>query len=247
MKTLSRIALFALIVASCQSTETAAPALSPWQGEIQRWGTLRETLRDGHVEARVAIADVAREGVWGIGALDGLRGEVTIADGEVWITEGNVDAPVTTHARTTEASATVLFAAEVSDWVELTVDEPVDPSVLDAFLASQARAAGLDPAKPFPFVVEGELTHLQVHVIAGECPIRARMMGEAMTSPAYEVHAPSISGRLVGIYAAGSSGILCHMGSSSHVHVIVEGEQALTGHAETVGLAAGSKLRIPRT
>ncbi len=226
--------------------DAPAQAVSPWRGEIRSWGSLREALRDGRSEARVALADVAREGVWGVGVLEGLAGEITIADGEVWITEGDAASPVTTRTRAAEARATALFTAEVAEWQELTVEEAVDPSVLDAYLASRARAVGLDPTRPFPFVVEGALVHLGMHVVAGECPIRARRMGRAMASPAYELHASSVTGRLVGIYASDSSGILCHAGSKSHAHVLLDGDPALTGHVETVGLAAGSRLRLPR-
>ena len=240
MKLLTAVLLLAAVSFSCR-TEPA-----PWSGELQTWGTLREALRDGEVEARVDTADVAHVGVWGVGALEGLAGEVTIADGEVWVTEGDADAPTTRRARAAEASATVLFAAEVDEWIELDVDQPVDPSVLDAYVASRAKAAGLDVERPFPFVVEGELVHLNMHVVAGECPIRARMTGADVAHRPYELHADSAQGRLVGLFAPDSAGIVCHMGSSTHTHVLLEGERPMTGHVETVGLAAGAKLRLPR-
>lgn len=225
---------------SCVSAPSAA-----WHGDIERWGTLREALRDGEDQARVDVADVARKNVYAVGALEGLRGEITVVDGEVWISEGDVKSPVTTRGATTSAKATVLFAAEVREWREFVVGMDVDPSELDAYIASQAHAAGIDTRKPFPFVVEGGLRHLQMHVIAGECPIRARMLGQEMTSPAYQFHGESVDGRLVGVYATDSSGILCHMGSRTHVHALLERDGALTGHAETVGLAKGALLKLP--
>jgi alpha-acetolactate decarboxylase len=235
-----------LAAASCTTSESSLGPGSSWQGDIQRWGTLREALRDGQHEGRVAVASVAREGMYGVGALEGLRGEVTIIDGDVWISEGAAER-ATTSRGAADAQATVLFAAEVEAWVELAVDEDVDPSVLDAYVAKRASAAGLDTSRPFPFVVEGGLRHLQLHVIGGECPIRARMLGKPMTKPAYLMHADAIDGRLVGIFAPDSSGIMCHMGSTTHMHAVLEQGGGLTGHAETVGLAKGSKLLLPRS
>jgi hypothetical protein len=236
--------VFCLPILSCAATKEPVGS-SAWHGDIERWGTLREALRDGQDQARVAVADVAAKGVYAIGALEGLRGEITVVDGEVWISEGNVQRPVTTHGLATSASATVLFAAEVREWRKIVVTTDVDPSELDDYIARQARAAGLDPGRPFPFVVEGGLRQLNVHVLAGECPIRARMLGKEMTSPAYQLHSESADGRLVGLYAADSSGILCHMGSRTHVHALIERDGGLTGHAETVGLAAGAVLKLP--
>ncbi len=236
--------LSCLSLVACTATSESTPSAA-WHGDIERWGSLREALRDGQDQARVAVADVARKNIYALGALDGLRGEITVVDGEVWISEGHVKNPVTTRGTATSANATVLFAAEVREWREFVVDKAVDPSELDAYIARQAEAAGLDTTKPFPFLVEGGLQHLEMHVIAGECPMRARMLRQPMTSPAYQLHADSTKGRLVGIYATDSSGILCHMGSKTHVHALLERDGGMTGHAETVGLAAGAVLKLP--
>jgi len=244
MKTKALDVVLCLLTVSCAATKEPA-ASSAWRGEIERWGTLREALRDGQDQVRVAVAEVARKGVYAVGALEGLRGEITVADGEVWISEGHVQHPVTTRGLATSAQATVLFAAEVREWREIVVEADVDPSELDAYVARQARAVGLDPNRPFPFVVEGGLRHLSMHVLAGECPIRARMLDKEMTSPPYQLHSESADGRLVGLYATDSSGILCHMGSKTHVHAMIEQDGGLTGHAETVGLAAGAVLKLP--
>ena len=79
------------------------------------------------------------------------------------------------RGQASDAMATVLFTAQVAEWQEVSVDAAVDPSELEAFLADQARSAGIDPTRPFPFVLSGNLEYLRLHVIGGECPMRARM------------------------------------------------------------------------
>jgi acetolactate decarboxylase len=232
----------ALLVAACATTDT--PTSAAWRGDVERWGTLREALRDGQDQARVSVDEVARKGVYAVGALEDLRGEVTVFDGEVWISEGRGKSATTTRGQAA-AQATVLFAAEVGEWREVAVETDVDPSELDAWIARQAEAAGLDTTRPFPFVVQGGLRRLHMHVVAGECPIRARMLGRETTPPAYELHAETIEGRLVGFFAANASGILCHANSRTHVHALLEKDGGLTGHAESVGLAAGAVLLLP--
>jgi hypothetical protein len=231
------------LLASCQTSGVAARA--GWRGEIERWGTMREALRDGQDQARVAVATVARPGVYALGALEGLRGEITVLDGEVWVSEGQLEHPLTTRGRATDAQATLLFAAEVQAWRAIPIAAAVDPSEFDAFVAEQARAAGLDTARPFPFLVEGGLVQLDLHVIAGECPMRARMLGTEAESPAFELRVDRIEGRLLGLYAQESSGVLCHMGARTHVHAVLAGDGDLTGHVDTVGLAAGAVLKLP--
>ena len=50
---------------------------------------MREVLRDGQDEGRVELLDFAGgEGEWiGVGAMAGLKGEVTLAAKRVWISE----------------------------------------------------------------------------------------------------------------------------------------------------------------
>ena len=130
------------------------------------------------------LADVACPGTWGLGALTDLAGEVTVCDGEVWICVGDAEHPATSHGAPGDVSAAVLFVADVPARTEAAVTETVDSSVFDAWLDGQVRAAGLDPTAPFPFVVEGGLRHLQLHVLAGACPMRARLLGRAQAARA---------------------------------------------------------------
>lgn len=232
--------LLGLLLVSC----AADPPAATW-GEFERWGTLREALREGKVEARVEVSDVAAPGVWGVGALEGLRGEITVADGEVWVTEGGA-APETRRGADLAAPATVLFTGRVAGWWEVAVEHDVAAADLDAFVAARARTVGLDPDDTFPFVVEGSLRDLRLHVIAGACPVRARALGQEPDPPAYEARFQVTPGRLVGIYAPQGAGVVCHHGSRSHVHALLEQPGAWTGHVESVGLKAGSRLLLPR-
>lgn len=193
-------------------------------------------MRDGEHEARVSVADVARKGIYGVGALDGLRGEITIANGEVWITEGDVPRPVTHHDA--DAHATVLFVAEVHEWRAVRVETRVEPQDVDTYVKTQAQLAGIDVARPFPFLVDGALAPLRLHVVAGECPMRARAL-------AFELEVDSVEGRIVGIYAKDSSGVVCHGGSNMHAHAVLEQDGGLTGHVEVFGIAAGAMLVLP--
>lgn len=204
---------------------------------------MREVLRDGEDQARVTLAEVARDDVYALGALAELAGEVTIVAGEVWITRGDPEAPATTRGPPGDAAAALLFACEVRAWRTFPVERDVAPDELDAFVERCARRAGLDTTRPFPFLVEGRLTDLALHVVAGECPLRARARGAS--TRAFELARPQLDGRLLGIYAPDSAGVVCHHGSRTHVHALLEQPGPLTGHVERCGLAAGSLLRLP--
>ena len=80
---------FVAITSSCR-----APNRNTQRG-VTTWGTMREVLRQGKSEGRVALANIATPHTIGVGALEGLAGEVTIVDGRVLVasaTIGNDDA-----------------------------------------------------------------------------------------------------------------------------------------------------------
>lgn len=227
----------------CVTLSACATTGAAWKGEMRAWGSLQSALRDGESQARVTLAEVAGPHVYALGALEGLAGEVTLVDGEVWVTHGHPEHPVTSRGPSSDARATLLFAFEVRRWRELAVERAVAPEELDAFVAARAAEAGLDVSRPFPFLLEGGLVPLELHVIAGECPLRARALGQACD--AYELRVRETTGRLLGIFSPDSAGVVCHGGQRTHLHALLESDGGLTGHVERVGLAAGSVLRLP--
>ncbi|NQT11505.1 MAG: hypothetical protein HQ582_02070, partial [Planctomycetes bacterium] len=125
----------------------------------------------------------------------------------------------------------------------------VAPEAFERFLCGAAREAGLDVSKPFPFVIEGDLTALEMHVINGACPMRAKRLGRELP-PAQQPYHRSVAqtaGRLVGIYAAGAAHRLTHHGTNTHTHVLLKDKEGrtYTGHVERVGVGAGAVLRLP--
>lgn len=238
--TLIMIGLLALL--GCPTPPPTPPAAT----SVRSWGTLREALRDGETQARVQLQDIASPHLVAVGAVAGLDGEITILDGKSYISQVRMDT-IRTTTNNAKVAATILFGAEVPRWNQQTLAAPIKADELDAFILAKAKAAGLDTEKPFPFVLEGELLDLQIHVLAGECPIRARLLDKKMESPPMEQHFARTKGHLIGIHASHGGGVITHHGATTHIHALVEqdGEQVMTGHCEQAGIAAGATLRLP--
>ena len=238
MKTAATSLLLALVIAGCTGPE---PVSAP--GGVRAWGTLRDALRDGHTQARVDVADIASSGLVAIGAVADLDGEISIIDGTCYVSRVR-DGTIQTD-RSTQVKATILFGADVREWKTLEITRAVAPADFEAFVTKCAEDAGIDTAEPFPFLVEGELLAMKVHVLAGECPIRARIQGVSMTSPPVHREFEKVRGRLVGIHASGGGGVITHHGSATHVHAVLTDGEVMTGHCESVGIAEGAVLRLP--
>lgn len=228
------------------------PAKS-WNGEIVQHGEMRQVIGQLQHQARVRLPLLVKQPhFYGVGALPGLAGEVTIHDGRIIATRAASGGLATVEKDSDQfrqLEATLLVGAYVPKWKSILVNKTVPPEQVDSFIAKAAKSAGLDVTKPFPFVVEGKLANLHMHVIHGACPVHARLHGEELPKAKAPVNVKhqQAEGMLVGIYAANAAGRLTHPTTSAHTHVILrEGTgQTVTGHDERVGLASGAVLKLP--
>lgn len=229
--------LSVLLLAGCASGR--------WDGRVRQWGTLREVLREGHVEGKAQIAEVAcGPGATGIGALADLAGEVTVIEGETWVARPSTGTPPTV-ARTRNATdqAAFLVLATVPSWTETRIDAATHWDDLEALIASRADGGGLSGAETIPFVIEGDFDGLEAHVLNGACPFAAdpAKRGEPVRFSRERTH-----GRLVGFFTTLPPGTLTHHGTRMHVHVVLDGSEGTSGHVDRADLQAGSMLRLPR-
>jgi alpha-acetolactate decarboxylase len=230
------------IVAAVVLLFLGACSVPGWNGQIEAWGSMRDVMMDGHTQARVSVVDAGRmSGTVGIGALEGLQGEIAIVDGVPWISRVDGDHLECARGARNGDRATLLAISHVSRWKTIAIDRDLSPAELDALLASTQRDLGLGQ-RPWPFVIEGDLFDVGAHVLRGQCPY---------AGPVDPEHEPirrsfaEVRARLVGFYAPNSVGELVHHGQATHVHVIVEQPEVFVGHVDSVSVRGGAWLRVP--
>jgi acetolactate decarboxylase len=231
-------------------TVPAAPVLSGCTSshvEVEQVGAMREVMREGHTEPRIRLADaVARPNAYAVGALAGLNGEITIADGDVWVARVAGDGIQVTGPTLVEGDeATLLAVSHVAQWVQVGIGSTLEGAQLEAFIEHAARDRGLDLARPFPFVIEGDATEVDLHVVNGYCP-DARDPATIDTEPWRWSLDRSSRILLVGFYAPDAAGVMTHHGTSLHVHAIMQREGGtITGHVDRFAVEPGMTLRVP--
>ncbi len=236
---LSSMKFIALVALSLLFSACSAPS---WNGQIEAWGSMREVMMGGKTQARVSVVDAGRmSGTVGIGALEGLQGEIAIVDGVPWIARVDGDHLECTRGARNGDQATLLAISHVNRWKTLAIDRDLSPAELDAFLASTQRDLGLGQ-RPWPFIIQGELADVQAHVLRGQCPYAGAV--DAEHEPIRRTFS-EVRARLVGFYAPNSVGELVHHGQSTHMHVIVEEPEVFVGHVDSVSVRGGAWLLVP--
>jgi alpha-acetolactate decarboxylase len=225
----------------------------PQAEKIVQYGKMSEAIGQKQHQGRVRFSKLTeRPHFFGVAALEGLRGEATICDGELTVTI--VDSRGRLHAGdvvSPEEQATMLVGAYVPSWTEHEVIKDVPAEAFDEYVESVAAKAGLNTDRPFVFTIEGEFMDVSLHVIHGACPIHARMKKIELPErlQPFEAELPKVNGKVVGIFAKDAVGNLTHPATSTHIHLLYFDPatgKTVTGHLERIGLQQGDVLRLPR-
>ncbi|MCP3135753.1 acetolactate decarboxylase [Pyxidicoccus xibeiensis] len=212
---------------------------------VEIHGALREMMHEGRTGpvVEVARATESPDSV-AVGALAGLTGEVTVLDGEAWLSYAEADGMArTVRTKTPSDSATLLVMGRLPNAQWVTLEEDVPLTALADRISALAQARGVDVTRPFPFTVEGTLRELAWHVVDGSKLREGASHQEHMTA-GVQSRKDSATGVLVGFYSTQHHGIFTHHDSDAHVHVVLAEENA-SGHVDGVTVGRGARVRLP--
>lgn len=200
---------------------------APQSFEVSSWGTIREALREGKSEGRVRLDEVVTDRTVGVGALAGLAGEVTIAGGRAWVATVEGESATVAEAEP-DAEATVLATAEVPAWRQVAAPDCASYRELEDVVRGRLLDAGFDLSEPVPVRIHGRAPRIDLHVIAGNCPI-ANPAGP----PPWRYSGAMDHVDLIGFFVEGAAGRFTHHGRSSHLHALASDRM---GHLDEVVL-----------
>src|SRR5450830_789370 len=212
---------------------------------FEAYGVFSTMITQRNYLAVVALKDaVDARATDAVGAVSGLRGEISMIEGRLIISYGAECG--TACASAASETATLLATATARNWRPVPIDKDLDAKAVESFIREQAKANGLDETKPFPFRINVALTNFVMHVNAAPNP-RFKGHGSfdemAVTGLA---KGPRVAGSVVGFYAPPAlQGVITHMGEFFHSHYVDE-QRTMTAHLDSFGIAAGSTLMLPR-
>jgi len=207
-------------------------------------GAQRDTVMNGKLAAALDLRMLATTPhLYGIGPIEQLRGEVTIIDSRPSLSRVGPDGTVQV-TESFKTGAPFLVWAEVPAWRTA----PVPPDVraftdLEAFVPRAAAAAGLDPQRPFPFLVSGREDLIDFHILnrIGNEPHNAEIHKKIQVS--FELKRTDAI--IVGFHSFSHHGIFTPMDSAIHMHFQTLYNSA-SGHIQTLEIGSGAMLSLPQ-
>lgn len=206
-------------------------------------GAQRETVLNGKLAASLDLRTLAStQHLYGLGPIEHLRGEVTIANSRPALARigpnGNV------HVAESFASGVPFFVwAEVPTWQALAIPSHIRSySDLEKFIPEAANSVGVDPRMPLPFVLRGRSELIEFHVLnrVGGEPHDAKKHREIQA--VFELG--GVDATMVGFCSPGHRGIFTPMESTIHIH-FQSVDNKTSGHVQKIKLAEETTLWFP--
>ena len=235
--------VLALVIGCAPEPPTGShPPISPADtssgganGELRVFGALRPMMHDGAVGANVALSDLLPDRtLYAVGALTDLKGELTVVDGDAFLSVPAGDGSVATTRirsdpnadqlasdRSSDASATLAVAASVSAWEPHVLATAVTFDELDEAIATLLDSTGRGRNTESPFLIRGDVEALAWHVIDGSRLPPGPSSHHAHQEAALRFERDRTPATLIGFYSQEAAGVFTHMGSWTHVHAVV--------------------------
>jgi acetolactate decarboxylase len=205
-------------------------------------GAQRETIMNGKLAAAFDLKTLAeRPHLYGVGPIEQLRGEVTIADSRPALARVGPDGAVEV-TQSFDAGAPFLVWAEVPRWVERPIRAEIRSyEDLERFVPQAAAAAGLDADQPLPFLVAGREDLIEFHILnrIGDTP--HNMDTHKKIQVRFELE--RVEATIVGFHSTRHRGVFTPGDSNIHIHFQTP-DNRQSGHIQRLEIGDGARLSL---
>jgi rhodanese-related sulfurtransferase len=227
-----------------QGSHSVEPARPKADG-LKVYGALRAIFHQGQTGTMVTLDKLLpNPNLYAVGALTELSGEVTIVGGKTYLSYPKGNKELTVAPSKTRAGATLLVTASVREWRSVTTKKAIAFKDIDEAIGKLAVAMGLNLDGRFPFLLEGDFTDLQWHVIDGTRLKQNSTSHKDHLAAAVQLKHKRASAVLIGFYSKTDQGVFTHMGSRTHIHCVIK-KPLSTGHVDHVIIPAGTTVKFP--
>jgi acetolactate decarboxylase len=210
---------------------------------LQFVGAQRETIMHGKLAAALDLRTLASTPhLYGIGPIEQLRGEVTIAASRPALARVGADGALRV-SESFEAGVPFFVWAQVPNWQTMPIPQEVRSfAELEAFVPRAVARAGLDPQAPLPFLIRGRQDFIEFHVLnrTGDAP--HGMEAHRKIQVTFDLAQAEMT--LVGFHSTAHRGIFTPMDSNIHVH-FQTADNSKSGHVQKLELGKDLLFGLP--
>ena len=226
-------AILMLFGVSCQSNDKKIT--------VRHAGALK-TIMSGNIEPVISLDSLRnKKNLYALGAVESLKGEIQIFDSEPnnsTVVDENVQIENSYNIK-----ASLLVYSEVDEWEEFIINGG-NKDELEKSIFETAYSNGLNTDQPFPFLLDGQVSMLDWHVIDWE---------EGDSDHSHVKHKESgLSGelkdrdvRILSFYSTKHKAVFTHHTTNMHLHFKTY-DNAIAGHVDDLTINHTITLKLPK-
>ncbi|WP_367390726.1 acetolactate decarboxylase [Lewinella sp. LCG006] len=236
----SLLLLLLLSFLSCGGGEVTAVTHNAYP-DVQVAGAMKNVMWKGELAGMIRLEDIEnREGLYGLGPLSYLQGELLINDGKAYVSRVVSDTAMTVE-ESFATDAPFLVYGNVSEWEEQELPSTVTNSqALESHLDTLTKSY----KRPFVFKLKGEVRSADIHIQNLPAGSKVSSPEEAHRGQTnYELGQAQVE--IIGFFSTEHQGIFTHHDSYLHLHLITD-DKTRMGHLDAVELNPEKmKLYLP--
>lgn len=233
------IGLLAIGILSCNSTKKEINSTDSY-ADVNIVGAMKNVMWKGELGSSINIDTISnKKGLYGLGPLSYLEGELLINDGKSYVSKVTSDSTMTVE-KSIDVSAPFFVYANVTEWNEIDLPSNIKSiQDLEKFIDDQTS----EYKRPFAFKLKGEVSNAIIHV-------QNLPKGSKVSSPEeahqgqinYELH--KVESEIIGFFSTEHKGVFTHHDSFLHMHLITKDENSM-GHLDELEIQ-NMKLFLPK-
>ena len=200
-------------------------------------GAMRNVMWDGKLAGIFKPDTISNKtGLYGVGPLSYLKGEILIDDGSVYVSRVRDDGIMSVEIET-DIDAPFFVYGNVTQWEDIALPTHVkDIASLEQFIDHRTQ----ESKRPFVFKLQGEVSNASIHV-------QNLAPGSTVSSPEeahagqlkYHIKAENV--RIIGFFSTSHQGVFTHHDTFLHMHLLTADERMM-GHVDVLGFRPDSMV-----
>jgi acetolactate decarboxylase len=233
------LVLLAIGIISCNSTKKESNSIVEYS-DIKIVGAMKNVMWKGELESKIELDTILnKNGLYGIGPVSYLAGELLINDGQSYISKVTSDSTMTVE-KSFDISAPFFVYANVTEWNEFELPSNIiSIQDLEKFIDEKTT----EFKRPFVFKLKGEVSTAIIH--------SQNLPEGTMVSSPDEAHQGQVNynlteeeSEIVGFFSTEHQGVFTHHDSFVHMHLITKDENKM-GHLDELEIG-NMKLYLPK-
>ena len=231
-----------VILISCNSNQpkkkeitTSSPEVTTSKKDywVKNTGSRLKIINEGDFSATIGLDTLIKEpNLFAIGPIEGLKGEITVYNGEISVATLENDKPKFT-SKPLETKAIFMVYGSSLHWKKITIEKSLSGIVeVENLVKEQLIANGLSEESPFPFRIEGNVGSLDYHIIYKKDNAPHNKIEHQKAKQKFGIENTDV--KIVGFWADSSGeNVYTHPGHRTHIHFIQK-DQNLSGHIDDI-------------